>query len=111
MKIGYRPELRDCAPGNSLRTFMIRQAIAEGLVEFDQMGMNDPYKANWGSEVRRHTCLCVAGRGLRAGARHWVQFEAKPRLRRWPAAVAVKRWLDARRSRAEAARPGAAESA
>jgi CelD/BcsL family acetyltransferase involved in cellulose biosynthesis len=111
VKIGYRPELRDCAPGNSLKTFMIRQAMAEGLLEFDLMGMNDPYKADWASSVRRHTCLCVAGRGLRAGARHWVEFGAKPRLRQWPAAVAMKRWLDARRSRGEAARAGAAESA
>jgi CelD/BcsL family acetyltransferase involved in cellulose biosynthesis len=99
LKIGYRLTLRDCAPGNALRAFMIRQAIAEGAREYDLLGMNEGYNMDWATGVRTHTCLRVAGRGLVGGVRHWCEFGAKPRLRRWPAAVAAKRWCSSRLGR------------
>jgi len=99
LKPGYDPDFHHCAPGHVLTAFMIRTAISEGCAEFDMVGMNKYHKMKWATGERRHTCLCVAGRGVRAAFTHWVQFEAKPRLRRWPAAMAVKHWLDARRGR------------
>lgn len=96
LKPGYHPDFRHCSPGHVLTAFMMRTAMNEGCAEYDMVGMNEDYKMKWASGERRHTCLCVAGRGVRAAFNHWVQFEAKPRLRRWPAAMAVKHWLDAR---------------
>jgi len=104
LKPGYHPEFRHLSPGHVLAAFVIRRAVDEGCARYDMLGVNEDYKMKWATGERRHTCLCVAGRGVRAALGHWVQFGAKPRLRRWPAAVAVKRWLDARRAGAGGSR-------
>jgi CelD/BcsL family acetyltransferase involved in cellulose biosynthesis len=104
LKAGYHPDFRHCSPGHVLSAFMMQTAISEGCNEYDMVGMNDSYKMKWATGERRHTCLCVAGRGVRAALHHWVEFGAKRRLRRWPAAVALKHWLDARRGAAHNSR-------
>ncbi len=104
LKLGFRPEWRSCTPGHVLKAFMIQQAMTEGASEYDLLGMNDAYKMEWATGVRRHICLCVAGPGAAAALAHWLTFEVKPRLRRWPPAMAAKSWLDACRQRASRAR-------
>ena len=104
LKTGYHADFRHCSPGHVLTGFMIRTAMSDGCAEYDMVGMNEDYKMKWATGERPHTSLCVAGRSVRAALTHWMQFEAKPRLRRWPAVMAVKHWLDARRGEAGGSR-------
>lgn len=96
LKIGYHPGFRNLSPGHVLKAAMIRDALAVGALAWDMLGVNDDYKMQWAPRVRRHNCLCIAGPGVKQALGHWVTFGVKPRLRRWPPARAIKRWIDAR---------------
>jgi len=110
LKNGYRPASRGHSPGHVLRASMVRHALASGAAEYDMLGMNEEHKTHWATGVRRHACLCVAGPGLGQAFGHWLRFEVKPRLRRWPPAMALKQWLDARQSRSDIPRKGLVRS-
>jgi len=97
LKPGYNQEFRRYSPGHVLTAFMIRRAFKEGATDYDMLGMDEPYKMEWTDQVRPHTCLCVAGPGVAAALGYWLEFGARPRLRQWRPARAVKQWLDARR--------------
>jgi CelD/BcsL family acetyltransferase involved in cellulose biosynthesis len=110
LKNGYRPASGRHSPGHVLKASVIREALASGAAEYDMLGMNEEHKMQWATGVRRHACLCVAGPGLAPALGHWLRFEVKPRLRRWPPAMALKQWLDARERRSDSSRKGLVRS-
>jgi CelD/BcsL family acetyltransferase involved in cellulose biosynthesis len=52
LKTGFRPELRELAPGTLLRREMIARAFAVGVERYDFLGADEPWKLDWTAAVR-----------------------------------------------------------
>lgn len=81
LKLGYDPEYATFSPYNLLFSFMLREAFAQGIAEYDFLGPLDEWKLNWATERRPHYWLFVFRRTFRARLIHYVKFQLLPKLR------------------------------
>jgi CelD/BcsL family acetyltransferase involved in cellulose biosynthesis len=82
VKLGYDPEFASCAPGHLACMLSLEHAFAEGAVEVDFLGDDDPWKRDWTSEVRAHRWLFVFPDHFRARCLYLAKFGVVPRLKR-----------------------------
>jgi CelD/BcsL family acetyltransferase involved in cellulose biosynthesis len=82
VKIGYDPEYHTYSPGNTLLNLILKEACAEGLVEYDFLGTDDKWKLDWTKETRRHSWLFLFKDHLRSRALHYLKFSVVPKIRR-----------------------------
>lgn len=93
---GMNPRLAEISPGWLLQVASIQRAIDDGLVCFDFLRGDEPYKASWGARPLQLAQFRIAARRPWARLRHGA----------WRVAVeAKKHW-----SRAPAGKPPALES-
>lgn len=92
LKLGYRTSRATLSPGLVLRRHVVANAIREGHVEMDFMGMAEPYKLEWASGVREHGYLVVPGTSLYWRLGHRVWYRVRPWVKdRLPWLVLLKR--------------------
>ena len=82
VKLGYDPEFSSYAPGHLVCMLALEHAFAEGAVEVDFLGDDDPWKRDWTSEVRTHRWLFVFPDHFRARCLYLAKFGVVPRLKR-----------------------------
>ncbi len=83
LKTGYDPEYRLYSPGHLLMWRVLREASQEGITEFDFLGADASWHADWTTNVRPHAWLFVFRKGPRGWLMHAVKFRLLPALRRW----------------------------
>jgi Acetyltransferase (GNAT) domain len=87
LKLGYDEALREHSPGQQLIADAIKDACARGLLEFDFLGPDMPWKQDWEPALRTHAWLIIfrptkVGR-LVHGARFTVWPVVRALLRTW----------------------------
>jgi CelD/BcsL family acetyltransferase involved in cellulose biosynthesis len=81
VKIGYDPEYHTYSPGNALLNLILQKACAEGLAEYDFLGVDDEWKFDWTKEFRQHRWLFLFRNHLRPKLLHYVKFTILPRVK------------------------------
>src|SRR5262249_8662186 len=82
LKTGYNPEYRPYSPGHLLMWQVLRQASQEGVTEFDFLGADASWHADWTTHARPHAWLFVFGKGPWASLMHSTKFRLLAALRR-----------------------------
>ena len=82
LKLGYDPEFATYSPGHLVCLKALEQAFAEGAVEVDFLGDDDPWKREWTSDVRAHRWLFLFPDHFRARCLYVAKFGVVPRLKR-----------------------------
>jgi CelD/BcsL family acetyltransferase involved in cellulose biosynthesis len=81
VKIGYDPEYHTYSPGNALLNLILQQACADGMAEYDFLGVDDAWKFDWTRQTRRHRWLFLFRNNLRPKLLHYVKFTILPRVK------------------------------
>ncbi len=81
VKIGYDPEYHTYSPGNALLNLILQKACADGLAEYDFLGVNDEWKFDWTKETRQHHWLFLFRNHLRPKFLHYMKFSVLPRMK------------------------------
>jgi CelD/BcsL family acetyltransferase involved in cellulose biosynthesis len=82
LKPGYDPRYAHLSPSNLLWLMVLRDAFDQGLAEHDFLGMDDAWKLEWTSAVRRHQWLYVFPRSATGALLRSLKFGIVPALRR-----------------------------
>lgn len=82
LKVGYDEAYARFSPGQLLTEDELVQGITEGLTEFDLLGDDAPYKAEWADEIRPHHRLYIFPRTRTGRALCSAKFKLAPRLKR-----------------------------
>jgi CelD/BcsL family acetyltransferase involved in cellulose biosynthesis len=82
LKPGYDPAYARYSPSNILLYLALRDAFASGILAYDLLGANDPWKREWTEEATPHTWLFVFGETPRARALHFAKAHLVPWLKR-----------------------------
>jgi len=82
LKPGYDPAYACYSPSNLLCYMVLREAFGDGTLAYDFLGMTDPWKRNWTSEVKPHFWLFVLGDGPRSRLLYFTKFRMLPWLKR-----------------------------
>lgn len=80
---GVEPELIDEEPGRLMNIAVLQRAISQGLLAFDFLRGDEPYKAHWRATVRPSLELRIVPRKTAAQLRHGA----------WLAGDSVKQWI------------------
>jgi CelD/BcsL family acetyltransferase involved in cellulose biosynthesis len=78
MKTGYDPEFAHYGPGQLLVRETAIDACRRGLVRYDMLGRDTPWKMKWTEEVRSHVSIDVYAPSLLGRTRYFVQEVARP---------------------------------
>jgi CelD/BcsL family acetyltransferase involved in cellulose biosynthesis len=78
MKTGYDPAFAHYGPGQLLVRESAADAARRGLVRYDLMGRDTPWKAKWTDQARPHVEVLVYAPTLRGRAAHFVRHVARP---------------------------------
>jgi CelD/BcsL family acetyltransferase involved in cellulose biosynthesis len=99
LKPGYDPAYSPYSPSNLLCYLVLREAFASGILAYDFLGADDPWKRNWTAEARPHFWLFVFGDAPRARLLYFIKFRLLPWLKRayraWSVPAARLRLLSA----------------
>ena len=82
MKIGYDPQYHIYSPGNTLLNLILQRACAEGIAEYDFLGIDDDWKFDWTKEARPHRWLFLFRDHLRPKLLHYLKFNVVPKMKR-----------------------------
>ncbi|HZU83284.1 MAG TPA: GNAT family N-acetyltransferase [Polyangiaceae bacterium] len=82
MKTGYDPEYAHFGPGQLLVRETAADAARRGLVRYDLLGKDTPWKMKWTSSVREHVDIRIYAPTLRGRARHFTFAVARPMVGR-----------------------------
>src|SRR5207302_5781988 len=74
IKIGYDPEHHRYSPGHMLLNLILEQACADGIREYDFLGIDDEWKFEWTREKREHRWLFLFRDCLSMRALHFLKF-------------------------------------
>lgn len=80
LKPAYDEAYGEAAPGHLLMEVVLRDCIARGLVEFDFLGPDMPWKRDWARAGRPHAWLYLF-RGPRGLLLYWLKFRMAPKVR------------------------------
>jgi CelD/BcsL family acetyltransferase involved in cellulose biosynthesis len=78
MKTGYDPEYAHFGPGQLLVRETALDAGRRGLVRYDMLGRDTPWKMKWTDQVRAHVAVDVYAPTPGGRARHWLREVARP---------------------------------
>lgn len=81
LKIGYDPAYGRCSPSQLLCALTLERAFAEGLVECDFLGEDEPWKRAWATGDRPHEWLFICPPRLRPRLFHYAKFHLTPWLK------------------------------
>jgi CelD/BcsL family acetyltransferase involved in cellulose biosynthesis len=81
LKIGYDPAHGRCSPSQLLCALTLERAFAEGLVECDFLGEDEPWKRAWATGDRPHEWLFICPPRLRPRLFHYAKFRLTPWLK------------------------------
>jgi CelD/BcsL family acetyltransferase involved in cellulose biosynthesis len=82
LKPGYDPAFATYSPSNLLCYLVLRDAFARGIVAYDFLGADDPWKRDWTADATPHTWLFVFGNTPRARALYFAKVHVVPWLKR-----------------------------
>ncbi|MBI3129412.1 MAG: GNAT family N-acetyltransferase [Candidatus Tectomicrobia bacterium] len=88
LKPGYDPAYASCSPSMLLVSLTLRNALAEGIEEYDMLGTDDEWKLKWTNKLRPHTWLFVYPRTPRGVLLHRLKFGLIPRIREFVSRIA-----------------------
>jgi CelD/BcsL family acetyltransferase involved in cellulose biosynthesis len=81
VKIGYDPEFHTYSPGNMLLNLILQDACANGLAEYDFLGVDDEWKKDWTEVTRGHRWLFLFRNRLRSRVLRYLKFDLMPRIK------------------------------
>ena len=81
VKIGYDPEFHTYSPGNMLLNLILQDVCANGLAEYDFLGVDDEWKMDWTDATRGHRWLFLFRKGLRPRTLHYLKFNLMPKVK------------------------------
>ena len=81
VKIGYDPEYHTYSPGNMLLNLILQEACADGMAEYDFLGVDDDWKFDWTKETRKYSWLFLFRNRLRARWLHRLKFDLVPKIK------------------------------
>ncbi len=94
-KLAYDESFHEFAPGHLLVQAVIRDCLRRGIAEFDFLGEQMAWKAEWTDLVRPSFRVTVFNRTLAGRAAHAMRFQIGPRVNR--ALISVRRAGSVRR--------------
>ena len=71
---GFDPEFSNYSVGNLLTMFVLERCIQNGLLEYDMMRGNEPYKLHWTDTCRRNFEVRLVHRGLTRKFYDWLTW-------------------------------------
>lgn len=85
IKPGYLPDYAQYSPCNLMCALVLQEAFAQGITEYDFLGVADAWKLEWTSRARPHTWLYVFPPRWRLRLLHLLKFRLIRGLqeRRW----------------------------
>lgn len=87
LKPAYDEALRECSPGQLLMDEVVKACVDRGLLEFDFLGPDMPWKRDWTQKVRRHTWLYIFKKSAKGSALCNAKFRwipaAKDMVNKW----------------------------
>ena len=86
LKPGYDPDCAQYAPSRLLLSLTLRNALAQGITEYDLLGSDDEWKLKWTNEVRPHSWLFIYPRTPRGFLLHGLKFGLLRRICKMPSA-------------------------
>ncbi len=81
VKIGYDPDYHAYSPGTMLLNLILKDAIEEGMTEYDFLGDDDEWKLDWTRETRGHRWLFLFRNRPRARLLHFLKCEMGPEVK------------------------------
>jgi CelD/BcsL family acetyltransferase involved in cellulose biosynthesis len=81
IKIGYDPDYHMYSPGNMLLNLILQKACAEGIEEYDFLGIDDEWKFEWTSEKVEHRWLFLFRNRLSMRLLHYLKFSVVPAIK------------------------------
>jgi CelD/BcsL family acetyltransferase involved in cellulose biosynthesis len=81
VKIGYDPEYHAFSPGNMLLNLVLKHACAEGIDEYDFLGVDDEWKYEWTKQERKHRWLFLFRNRPRLRLLHYLKFSLAPAVK------------------------------
>jgi CelD/BcsL family acetyltransferase involved in cellulose biosynthesis len=84
VKIGYDPEYHSYSPGNMHLNLTLQDACAQGIREYDFLGVDDEWKLDWTRTMRGQRWLFLFRNRIRPRFLHYLKFNIvqtiKPQL-------------------------------
>jgi hypothetical protein len=81
LKPGYIPAYAPYSPSNLLFSMVLREAFSTGILAYDFLGCDEPWKMDWTAEKRSQFWLFVFQRGSGPRLLYFVKFHVVPWLR------------------------------
>src|SRR5204863_8646487 len=81
VKIGYDPEFHTYSPGNMLLNLILQDACANGLAEYDFLGVDDEWKMDWTDSTRGHRWLFLFRNNLSMRVLRYLKFTFMPKVK------------------------------
>jgi CelD/BcsL family acetyltransferase involved in cellulose biosynthesis len=78
MKVGYDPEYAHFGPGQILVRETAADAERRGLVRYDMLGKDTPWKMKWTSDVRSHVEITIYAPSAGGRFHHFVHEVVRP---------------------------------
>lgn len=82
IKPGYDPEFAKYSPSHLLTWLILEQAFGSGIVEYDFVGAEDPWKLAWTSHKHPQQWLYIFTDSLYGRCLHTLKFRAAPAVKR-----------------------------
>lgn len=82
MKIGYDPKLHPYSAGQILKAAVLERAFAQGLREYDFLGVMDEAKGNWTAEGRPFNWFYLYNGSIPSRLHHAFKFAVTPGIKR-----------------------------
>lgn len=100
LKAGYDPDFAYYSPYQLLCYLVLKDGSNSGLLEYEFLGRDEPWKLDWTRQSRMHYWLYVFASGWRARAVFYLKFQCVPKIRANPRyrglidfLLAVRKWL------------------
>jgi CelD/BcsL family acetyltransferase involved in cellulose biosynthesis len=81
VKIGYDPKYHTYSPGNMHLNLILEEACAEGIAEYDFLGVDDEWKLDWTRTARGHRWLFLFRNRIRPRFLHYLKFNLVPTIK------------------------------
>jgi CelD/BcsL family acetyltransferase involved in cellulose biosynthesis len=81
VKIGYDPDYHSYSPGNMHLNLILQDACAEGIAEYDFLGVDDEWKLDWTKTMRGHRWLFLFRNRIRPRFLHYLKFKVVPTIK------------------------------
>lgn len=82
LKIGYDAAYKESSPGHLLTEDLVKEAIAQGLEEFDFLGVDMPWKSEWADRKRVHSWLVIFPDNMLGRFLYFLKFSCAPFLKK-----------------------------